>query len=105
MFLERYSCIKPLNATHNQNTSGLYEAIYNQAQERMVIKALSQIASSDPKLREQIQHEITLSRKLVHPCILPLIDYGEGVFYADLPPVPFLVHPFIRNGSLARLLT
>jgi serine/threonine protein kinase len=105
MFLERYSNIKTLDVAHNLNISELYEAIDNKTQNHVVIKARSQIASNDLKRKSQFQHEITIAHKLDHPCILPLIDYGEGIFRPGLQPVPYIVYPFIRNGSLAKLLT
>lgn len=104
MDLERYREIKPLNATYSPNASELYEATDSYTRKIVVIKTQSRIASSDPRRREQFQYEIAIARKLDHPCILPLIDSGQGVFHSGLPPVPFLVYPFIPNGSLAKLL-
>jgi eukaryotic-like serine/threonine-protein kinase len=48
------------------------------------------------------QHEMRTIARLNHPHILPLFDYGEAV--ANGTPLPYMVVPFIQDGSLAAWL-
>ena len=85
--------------------SELWLALDTYSQKRVVLKIMKVINEDDRRNRksyERFWREIEIARSLQHPYILPIIDYGEFA-YEDRPR-PFLVSPYISEGSLADLI-
>jgi serine/threonine protein kinase len=85
--------------------SELWLALDTYSQKRVVLKIMKVINEDDRRNRksyERFWREIEIARSLQHPYILPIIDYGE--FAYEERPRPFLVSPYISEGSLADLI-
>ncbi len=99
---ERYQMQK---AMKNGGMSELWLALDTYSQKRVVLKIMKVINEDDRRNRksyERFWREIEIARSLQHPYILPIIDYGEFA-YEDRPR-PFLVSPYVPEGSLADLI-
>jgi serine/threonine protein kinase len=86
--------------------SELWLALDTYTQKRVVLKIMKVVNEDDRrnhKNYERFWREIEIARSLKHPSILPIIDYGE--FTYEKRPRPFLVSPYIPEGSLADLIT
>ena len=84
--------------------SELWLALDTYTQKRVVLKIMKVINEDDRrnhKSYERFWREIEIARSLQHPYILPIIDYGEFIY--ENRPRPFLVSPYISEGSLADL--
>lgn len=55
--------------------------------------------STNDEATRLFQHEMRTIARLNHPHILPLFDYGEAVVNGT--QLPYMVMPFIQDGSLA----
>jgi serine/threonine protein kinase len=74
-------------------------------QELVVLKMMTAVPEDEKrnrKARERFQREIEIASSLHHPHILPIINYGA--MHYDGRAVPFLVLPYMRDGSLADLI-
>jgi serine/threonine protein kinase len=92
-------------AMKNGGMSELWLALDTYSQKRVVLKIMKVINEDDRRNRksyERFWREIEIARSLQHPYILPIIDYGE--FAYEERPRPFLVSPYISEGSLADLI-
>ncbi len=74
-------------------------------QEQVALKLMTAIPEDDrrnQKAFERFHREITIASSLKHPHILPVLNYG----YMDHKgrSVPFLVSPYVGDGSLADLI-
>ncbi len=86
--------------------SELWLALDTYTQERVVLKIMKVVNEDDRrnhKNYERFWREIEIARSLQHPYILSIIDYGE--FTYENRPRPFLVSPYIPEGSLADLIS
>jgi len=90
---------------YNTNVNELYLAFDRKEQQKVVIKARSQNASGDRKRCEMFAREIRIAFSLDHPCILRPIEEGEEILLHETHPVPFIVYPFIKRGSLEAFLS
>ncbi len=102
MASERY---QRQQAMKNGGMSELWLALDTYSQKRVVLKIMKVIDEDDRrnhKSYERFWREIEIARSLQHPYILPIIDYGE--FTYEKRPRPFLVSPYIPEGSLADLI-
>lgn len=71
----------------------------------VVLKIMTTIAEDEKrnvKARERFLREIDIAKSLRHPHVLPLLDDGEMLYKSRV--VPYLVSPYIRDGSLADLV-
>jgi serine/threonine protein kinase len=85
--------------------SELWLALDTYTQKRVVLKIMKVVTEDERrnhKSYERFWREIEIARSLQHPYILPIIDYGE--FAYEQRPRPFLVSPYIPDGSLADLI-
>lgn len=85
--------------------SELWLALDTYTQKRVVLKIMKVITEDERRNRksyERFWREIEIARSLQHPYILPIIDYGE--FTYENRPRPFLVSPYVPEGSLADLI-
>ncbi|MBO0780250.1 MAG: protein kinase, partial [Ktedonobacteraceae bacterium] len=102
MVVERYQRLKRLG---QGMMSVVWLARDTYSQELVALKVMHTIAEDDQRNRkamERFQREIEIARTLNHPHILPIIDYGHTVHEGH--QVPFLVSPYIEEGSLAELV-
>lgn len=102
MASERY---QRLQVMKSGGMSELWLALDTYTQKRVVLKIMKVITEDERRNRksyERFWREIEIARSLQHPYILPIIDYGE--FTYQQRPRPFLVSPYISEGSLADLI-
>lgn len=61
----------------------VYEVTCKDTDERRALKMLNPELSADPDALKRLRREIKIWRELVHPCIVPLYDFGEcnGRYY------------------------
>lgn len=74
-------------------------------QEFVALKIMTAISEDDRrnlKAQERFHREIEIARSLRHPHILPLMD--SGYTQHDGRSVPFLVSPYLPEGSLADMM-
>lgn len=102
MGIERYQRIQEIG-------SGMMSVVYLArdltTHTQVVLKIMAIVPEDDKrneKARERFLREIKIARSLQHPHILPLLDYG----YADPDQhsIPYLVSPYIQEGSLVDLI-
>ncbi|HLZ55625.1 MAG TPA: serine/threonine-protein kinase [Ktedonosporobacter sp.] len=85
--------------------SVVWLAYDSQARENVVLKIMTAIPEDERrnnKARQRFHREIEIARGLQHPHILPIINYGYINYEGH--QVPFLVSPYVREGSLANLM-
>lgn len=102
MAVERYQRLKRLG---QGMMSVVWLARDTYTQELVALKVMHTIAEDDrrnQKAMERFQREIEIARGLQHRHILPIIDYGYTIH--DEREVPFLVSPYIEEGSLGELV-
>jgi serine/threonine protein kinase len=102
MASERY---QRLQAMKSGGMSELWLALDTYTQKRVVLKIMKVITEDERrnhKSYERFWREIEIARSLQNPYVLPIIDYGE--FAYEQRPRPFLVSPYIPEGSLADLI-
>ncbi len=102
MDVERYERQKLLG-------QGLMSAVWlardTYTQEFVALKIMTAIPEDDrrnQKARERFHREIEIASSLQHPHVLPIISYGYMRY--DNRNVPYLVSPYISEGSLADLI-
>ncbi len=74
-------------------------------QELVALKIMTAISEDDRrnlKAQERFRREIEIARSLRHPHILPIVDSGYTEYEGR--SVPFLVSPYLPEGSLADLM-
>jgi serine/threonine protein kinase len=74
-------------------------------QELVVLKMMTAVPEDEKrnrKARERFQREIAIASSLHHQHILPILNYGDTRYEGR--QVPFLVLPYMRDGSLADLI-
>ncbi|MBE3560743.1 MAG: protein kinase [Ktedonobacteraceae bacterium] len=99
---ERYQRLKLLGKGMMSVVWLAHDTLY---QDLVALKIMTTIAEDDQrnrKLRERFHREIEIASSLYHPHILPIIDYGSMLYEGR--SVPFLVSPYIPEGSLAELI-
>ena len=102
MASERYQMQQ---AMKSGGMSELWLALDTYTQKLVMLKIMKVVNEDDRRNRktyERFWREIEIARSLQHPYILPIIDYGE--FTYEKRPRPFLVSPYIPEGSLADLI-
>jgi len=80
-------------------------ALDTSTQNLIALKIMTTITEDDrrnQKARERFQREINIARRLQHPHILPILDYGSLLY--ENRHVPYLVSPYVPAGSLASLI-
>src|SRR5579859_2592472 len=85
---------------------GYVSAVYlaqEQAQDRTVVLTIFVVpdeitGEARSYFLQRFAQEAAQILRLTHPCILPTSDFGEQFGY------PYLVTPFVEEGSLAKLL-
>jgi len=85
--------------------SVVWLALDTSTQKPVALKIMTTITEDDrrnQKARERFLREIDISRRLQHPHILPILDYGS--MHYDNRYVPYLVSPYVPTGSLASLI-
>ncbi|GCE06491.1 WD40 repeat domain-containing serine/threonine protein kinase [Dictyobacter aurantiacus] len=102
MGAERYSLQRTLPSGH---MSEVWLA-YDQQEARQVVVKIMKVYEGDPyrnqKTAERFAREIAILQDLSHPQILPLLDSGHMLYKRH--NVPYLVSPYIPEGSLATLM-
>jgi len=74
-------------------------------QEQVALKLMMAIPEDDrrnQKAFERFHREITIASSVKHPHILPVLNYGYTEYKGR--SVPFLVSPYVQDGSLADLI-
>jgi serine/threonine protein kinase len=79
--------------------AAVYRAYQASVDRYVALKVLPQIHSSDPEFVKRFNQEAQVLAKLIHPYIVPIYDFGEAEGYT------YLVMPFIKEGTLAELIT
>ncbi|MBI3928915.1 MAG: serine/threonine protein kinase [Armatimonadetes bacterium] len=77
---------------------GVPEDTYDESRQ-VAVKVISRELSADPDYVNRFRREIVVSKNLVHPCIVRLLDYGEheGRIY--------LAQEFLQGETLSRRLS
>jgi len=99
---ERYQALKQVG---RGMMSVVWLARDTSTQQLVALKIMLTIAQNDRlnnKAQERFLREIEITRNLRHPHILPIID--DGYTRYENRTVPFLVCPYIEEGSLAELI-
>jgi len=67
-----------------------------------IMTAINEDDKRNSKANERFTREIEIARSLQHPHILPVLDSGHTLYNGR--SVPFLVSPYIPDGSLADVI-
>jgi len=87
------------NAIGMGGTGIVFEAERLATLERVVVKMLRPTYAGNPDLMSRVRREAEVARRVFHPGIVPVIDYGT------LPDEsPYLVMKYMRSESLASYL-
>ena len=92
---ERFRLIQYLGG---EASGGVYRAYDDKLEEEVAIKVLVLPSKADRESRERFLREARLARKLRHPAIIGVLEFGED------GPVPYLVMPLVEGRSLRELL-
>jgi hypothetical protein len=80
--------------------SSVFRAVDLNNDRAVAVKILSPMIAHEARFRARFEREIKLLRRLQHPHIIPILDFGEAEGLA------YIVMPFIGTGTLAdRLAT
>lgn len=100
--IERYQRQRPLG---QGPMSVVWLARDTQTQNLVALKIMTAITEDDRrnlKANERFTREIEIARSLQHPHILPVLDSGYTLY--NNRSVPFLVSPYIADGSLVDVI-
>lgn len=75
--------------------SSVFRAVDLNTDQTVAVKILSPMIAHEPRFRARFEREIKLLRRLQHPNIIPILDFGEADGLA------FIVMPFVGTGTLA----
>lgn len=75
--------------------SSVFRAIDLNTDQPVAVKILSPMIAHEARFQARFEREIKLLRRLQHPNIIPILDFGEADGLA------FIVMPFIGTGTLA----
>ena len=73
----------------------VHKALDLEQDREVAIKLLAPYLVQDPKFKARFEREVEVLRKLEHPNIVPILDFGEH------EGSPFIVMPYISTGTLA----
>ncbi len=73
----------------------VHKALDLQEDREVAIKLLAPYLVKDPKFKARFEREVEVLRKLKHPNIVPILDFGEH------EGAPFIVMPYTSTGTLA----
>ncbi len=102
MTAERYQLIERLGSG---GFGVVYKALDIQSGSVVAVKIMTVIPEDemqDQKARERFEREIRIAKSLNHPHILPAFDSGYREYLGRI--VPFLVSPYMPDGSLWNLI-
>jgi len=102
MTIERYQRQRPIG---KGPMSVVWLARDTNTQDEVALKIMTAIKEDDRrnlKANERFTREIEIARSLQHPHILPVLDSGTTMYNGR--SVPFLVSPFIADGSLVDVI-
>jgi serine/threonine protein kinase len=74
--------------------SSVYRAVDLTTSRTVAIKIISPYLANEAQFQARFEREIRLLRRLQHPHIIPILDYGEAEGLA------FIVMPFVASGTL-----
>jgi serine/threonine protein kinase len=74
--------------------SSVFRAVELTTNRTVAIKVISPYLANEPQFKARFEREIRLLRRLQHPNIIPILDFGEAEGLA------FIVMPFIATGTL-----
>ena len=105
MQTQRYDFVHPLASGQ---MSDVWLALDRKTSMQVAVKImkLGDDEARNAKTAERFQREITIAQELRHPQILPILDYGYMLSAVgdNGRHVPYLVSPYIPEGSLVSLL-
>ncbi|BCL80136.1 protein kinase [Ktedonobacteria bacterium brp13] len=105
MQTQRYDFVHPLASGQ---MSDVWLALDRKTSMQVAVKImkLGDDEARNAKTAERFQREITIAQELRHPQILPILDYGYMLSEVgdNGRHVPYLVSPYIPEGSLVSLL-
>ena len=78
--------------------SSVFRASDARDQRRVAIRVLSPYLAHDPQFHARFEREIQLLRRLDHPNIIPILDFGEADGLA------YIVMPYYGTGTLHQRL-
>ncbi len=104
MVTDKYELIQLLGRGGFGN---VWLARHRQTQERVALKIMpiprsAQNEQDDLKARERFMREVQIALILDHPHVLPAIDYGYMSYGGVI--LPYLVSPYMSDGSLADVI-
>ncbi len=74
--------------------SSVFRAVELTTNRTVAIKVISPYLANEPQFQARFEREIRLLRRLQHPNIIPILDFGEADGLA------YIVMPFIATGTL-----
>ena len=74
--------------------SSVYRAVEVTTSRTVAIKIISPYLANEAQFQARFEREIKLLRRLQHPNIIPILDFGEAEGLA------FIVMPFVASGTL-----
>jgi serine/threonine protein kinase len=93
---EQYELVRILGG----GTSGrVYLATDRTTTDDVVIKVMHQQVTDDPRVREVLQNELPRLQKVIHPCLVRTLNYGET------EGLIFIVSEYVPGQSLSYLLS
>lgn len=78
----------------------VYEAFDQELQERVALKTVTSTAGDNPQAVRRLKGEVQLARRVSHPNVCRIYDFGTHGIGEAGPPVPFLTMEFVEGQTL-----
>jgi tRNA A-37 threonylcarbamoyl transferase component Bud32 len=78
----------------------VYEAFDRELQERVALKTVTATACDSPTAVRRLKAEVQLARRVSHPNVCRIYDFGTHVVSATAPPTCFLTMEFVDGQTL-----
>jgi serine/threonine protein kinase len=82
----------------------VYEAFDRELQERVALKTVTSTASDDPNAVRRLKAEVQLARRVSHPNVCRIYDFGTHASSTNGPQLAFLTMEFVDGETLGRHL-
>lgn len=80
----------------------VYEALDRELQERVALKTVTATACDSPHAVRRLKAEVQLARRVSHPNVCRIYDFGTHVPHGAAPPTCFLTMEFVEGETLGQ---
>src|SRR5215831_14677539 len=97
----RYRIVQPLGAG---GMGEVYEAFDLSLNEPVALKTVRATIADNPRAVELLKSEVQLARRVTHPNVCRIFDFGVDATESAREPTPFLTMELLRGTTLARAI-